>query len=293
VGIDINPNGATEELMAGADFDTGAGTDYRLGVGLVAPASGGAAVIPGDATDGLKAQVKVLGGPVAADGALAANPVTVGARGSTATPAAMSTDGDVTNLWCDLNGRLHTTPDTWAGQPAITPGVNGGVAVGGLVAADAAAAGNPILNGGRASTALPSAMSADGDLVSMWADRHGVQITRPINSMNSWAAFHDIASGDAVHTDQALQAAPGANLYLYITDIIIVNDSTAAMTFKIEMDTASAKTQLIGNLKIPASGGITSHFQTPIKMPTANTNIGFTNTGQSNASITILGFTAY
>lgn len=37
-----------------ADFDTGAGTDTTLAFGLAVPASGGAAVVPGDATAGLK-----------------------------------------------------------------------------------------------------------------------------------------------------------------------------------------------------------------------------------------------
>lgn len=37
-----------------ADFDTGAGTDTTLAFGIAVPASGGAAVIPGDATAGLK-----------------------------------------------------------------------------------------------------------------------------------------------------------------------------------------------------------------------------------------------
>lgn len=37
-----------------ADFDTGVGTDTTLAFGIAVPASGGAAVIPGDATAGLK-----------------------------------------------------------------------------------------------------------------------------------------------------------------------------------------------------------------------------------------------
>lgn len=46
----------------------------------------------------------------------------------------------------------------------------------GDVAQDAAVAGNPVLVGLRASTATPSAMSADGDSVYAWADRNGAQV---------------------------------------------------------------------------------------------------------------------
>lgn len=46
----------------------------------------------------------------------------------------------------------------------------------GDVAQDVAVAGNPVLVGLRASTATPTAMSADGDSVYAWADRNGAQV---------------------------------------------------------------------------------------------------------------------
>jgi hypothetical protein len=106
-----------------------------------------------------------------------------------------------------------------------------------------------------------------------------------------WVVIHNIASGDATHTDVELKAAPGASLRLYVTDIIITNDSTAALVVFFEEDTASAKTAKTGSLKIPTSGGIVCNFRTPIVL-TADKNLGFTNTGQSNACIEVHGYTA-
>jgi len=50
-------------------------------------------------------------GPTAPDAAIAAYPLTIGGRGSTAIPTAASADGDVVNGWYDLSGRLHVTND--------------------------------------------------------------------------------------------------------------------------------------------------------------------------------------
>jgi hypothetical protein len=100
-------------------------------------------------------------------------------------------------------------------------------------------------------------------------------------------AHHDFT---AAQTDHEVLAADAA-LIPYITDIIITNDSSAAITVVVEADTASAKTKLLGTLYIPASGGIAQPFQTPIK-GTAAKNIGVTSTGTSNWSITLSGYLA-
>lgn len=54
-------------------------------------------------------------------------------------------------------------------------GVTGMAGVAGAEAHDAPATGNPILNGMRASIAAPAAVSADADVVNMWATRNGAQ----------------------------------------------------------------------------------------------------------------------
>ena len=57
-------------------------------------------------------RILYMGGSVAADLAYSGRPVPLGAWGSTVTPTAMSTDGDMTRLWSDLNGRLVVTLGT-------------------------------------------------------------------------------------------------------------------------------------------------------------------------------------
>lgn len=79
------------------------------------------------------------------------------------TAAATGANGDYVALIVDSSGRLHVAP----------------VIAGGPVAQDAAVSGNPVLVGVRASTAAPTAMSADGDAVHLWADRRGALHTVP------------------------------------------------------------------------------------------------------------------
>lgn len=58
-----------------ADFDTGAGTDTTPAIGIAVPASGGAAVITGDATNGLDVDVTRVSGTVTVDGSGVTQPV--------------------------------------------------------------------------------------------------------------------------------------------------------------------------------------------------------------------------
>lgn len=55
-GVDIGDVDVTSlpSTVHSADYDTGGGTDTTLAFGIAVPASGGAAVVPGDATAGLK-----------------------------------------------------------------------------------------------------------------------------------------------------------------------------------------------------------------------------------------------
>jgi hypothetical protein len=79
------------------------------------------------------------------------------------------TDGDYSNLINDASGRLHV-------NVGVLPASTNTIEVVGDVAADAAVAGNPVLVGYRASTATPTAMSADGDSVHPWATRNGATV---------------------------------------------------------------------------------------------------------------------
>ena len=59
--------------------------------------------------------------------------------------------------------------------------VTGGAWVQGPAATDAAVAGKPLLSGARATTATPTEMSADGDVVPIAVDRGGVMYVRPFD----------------------------------------------------------------------------------------------------------------
>lgn len=95
----------------------------------------------------------------------------------TALPAGTNNIGDVDILTIAAgdnnigNVDIVTMPNV-----TLATGTNTNEVVGD-VAQDAAVAGNPLLVGGRASTATPTAMSADGDSVYQWLTREGATVT--------------------------------------------------------------------------------------------------------------------
>jgi hypothetical protein len=79
------------------------------------------------------------------------------------------TDGDYSTINVDASGRVHV-------NVGALPASTNTIEIVGDVAQDAAVAGNPVLVGGRASTATPTAMSADGDSVYQWLTRTGATV---------------------------------------------------------------------------------------------------------------------
>lgn len=73
-------------------------------------------------------------------------------------------EGDWTNPRANANGALWTMLDPASSVTASCLGPT---------APDSPIAANPITTGGRASDAIPTAMSADGDVVQLWLDRRG------------------------------------------------------------------------------------------------------------------------
>ena len=135
--------------------------------------------------------------------------------------------------------------------------------------------------------ALAAHSGTDGDYESLHTNAVGALYVDPVPGA-MWSANEDETG--AV-TDDALVAAPGASLCLYVTDIMVTNDATAAITIKFIEDTASAKTNKTGTHKVPASGGFVLNLRTPIKC-TANKDFGYTSTGTSNYSVFVAGYTA-
>jgi hypothetical protein len=82
------------------------------------------------------------------------------------------TDGDYSTINVDASGRVHV-------NVGALPASTNTIEVVGDAAHDAAAAGNPVLNGAYASAAAPTDVSADADAVRLWALRSGALAVQP------------------------------------------------------------------------------------------------------------------
>lgn len=225
----LTRNGAVNIADGGGTITVDGTVTANAGTGFAAVATAGSAVVTtgymNELSDGTNARHllgdtsgrQIMVGAAATDAVVAGNPVYVGGLASTATPAAVSADGDAVALWLTRNGALNiadaggsitvdgsvTVSGTvtsnagtgfaavaTAGSAVVTTGYMMEVSDGtnarhaaadtsgrqimvGAVAADAVAAGNPVYVGGYASTATPTAMSADGDSVPFWLTRNG------------------------------------------------------------------------------------------------------------------------
>lgn len=101
----------------------------------------------------------------------------------------------------------------------------------GPAAQDAAVSGNPLLNGARASTAQPTAMSADGDAVHLWANRRGAVVTAqaPHTALNGspWTLASASAQYSTTQTSTQLVAA-SAGQQIVVTSYQIQATGTTA-----------------------------------------------------------------
>lgn len=102
-------------------------------------------------------------------------------------------------------------------------------------------------------------------------------------------AFYANGTYAAAQTNTSLKAAAGAGVKLYITDLLVTNDSTAAIT--VALLDGSGGTSLIGTQKVAASGGFALHLRTALVL-TANTALCLTTTGTSNFAVAVSGYTA-
>ena len=95
---------------------------------------------------------------------------------------------------------------------------------------------------------------------------------------------------DAV-TNQLVQAAPGVDeLRNYITDIVVTNNATHAITF--DLLDGSGGDSILGQHQIPASDKLVIHFVRPVPQPTANTGLYLTTTETSGYGVYVGGFVA-
>lgn len=246
-------------------------------------------------------------GQVAHDAVASGNPVVIGALASTATPSAVSADGDAVRIWADRNGRVNVNVGTAlpAGTnnigdvdvltlPSIPAGNNNigdvdiasaptgasAIQIQGPAAHDAAAVGNPIINGGVAETTRPTAV-ADADAVNAWHDEMGRQVVQ----IGSGEDVYVSAEYTSSQTDTSLISAPGANLYIRIFDIVV--STGTAGTVLLEEDQAS-DARLFGRISLAANGGWSFNSAKGIKFAFSNSALLITTTtGAGPLSITV------
>jgi hypothetical protein len=160
------------------DLDTGAGTEFVIGVNLRLSASGGSIEALGQQTMASSIPVAIASNQssLTVDTELPAA-VTLGDNASNPTAPAVGAFG---MLWDGAT--WDRFPGTSADGALVNLGANndvtvtsGSIDVQGVDAHDAAITADPVTVGGRASTAIPTAVSADGDAVRAWFDRQGAQ----------------------------------------------------------------------------------------------------------------------
>lgn len=158
----------------------------------------------------------------------------------------------------------------------------------GDVADDAATGGNPVYVGGLAKPidgTDPGSVDTENDRAAFVTDMNRRLLVSQAHP-NLWRVNENHSSAQ---TNNNLKAAPGANLSLYITDIMFSSDTNC--TFAIIEDESGTPVTLSGPHYYGARGGIAMPLITPIKM-TANKSLGFTQVGGGNYTVELHGYIA-
>jgi hypothetical protein len=222
-------------------------------------------------------------------------------------------EGDWAALRCDANGALWVHDNTFAvggGTEAAavrvtlandstgvvsvddngsTLSVDGTVTASntaGDIAHDGADSGNPVKVGGKSYSfdgTVPGTAVAEADRTNFITDLYGRQYVETAHPRY----FNARADYAAAQTNATVQAAPGAGLKLYITDIMISNGATAG---NITLLDGSGGT-VIWEIYTAINGGCVANFKTPIVL-TANTLLAITSTTVTTHSVAIQGYIA-
>lgn len=221
-------------------------------------------------------------GEVAEDSNAAGNPVLVGGRFDSS-PRTLD-DTDVGAIALAADGAVHIDD----GGNTIT--IDGTVTAGntaGDVAHDTADSGNPVKIGGVAKEqdGTDPGSVAEDDRTNVIVDRNGRVYVNQAHP-NLWDANENASTAQ---TNNQLQAAPGANLSLYVTDIFISTD--AEMNITLVEDTAGSPVAKAGPYYFAPNGGASTSRVSPIKIST-NKDIGFTSSADGNHTITLGGYIA-
>lgn len=239
---------------ASLDYDTGAGTVLQTIVGIALPGNGG---------------------PVA--GGTSSAPIRIDPVGTTTQPIS----GNV-----GLNAGNNNIGDVDIASfaaGAITE-VQGDVAHG------AAAAGNPVLVGGRASQSGPAAVSNDSATYA-WMDQQGRRVT--VLNFPANPAADDTRGPKRVNAtasgDTTVLAAPTAGNSIYVTSVMVSNQATAKNRVLLKEGAAGAAR--CGGTAAADGGGFVFPFNPPWKLPAATAlvvNLG----GAGDIDVTVHYFVA-
>ena len=129
----------------------------------------------------------------------------------------------------------------------------------------------------------PTAVSAEGDAAALRSDPNRILLVNQTHPR----FFNVSADYAAAQTNATVQAAPGAGLSLYITDLVISNGATAGNITLLDGSGGTVKFELY-----PAvNGGVSMSFRNPIKL-TANTLLAITSTTVTSHSVFVSGYIA-
>lgn len=221
-------------------------------------------------------------GDAAHDAAAAGNPVLLGAYASAAAPTNVSADGDAVRLWALRNG-AQVVNLAYGGTLVTATTTQETV---GDVADDAVTAGNPVLVGGVAvetDGTDPTTVSAEGDTAYLRTDRARRLL---VNKSHPRGFFTSVDYASA-QTNASIQAAPGAGLSLYITDIVISNGATAGNITLLDGSGGTVKFEIYPAI----NGGVSIALNQPIRL-TANTALCITSTTVTTHSVNVGGYIA-
>jgi len=156
----------------------------------------------------------------------------------------------------------------------------------GTTADNAAAATNPILIGAVAvetDGTDPTSVTAEADVARLRADRNRRLLVNTAHP-NLFSASSDFA---AAQTNTTVQAAPGANLSNYITDIMLSNGAVAGNITLLDGSGGGVLFELYPAI----NGGVSTRLATPIRQ-TANTLLAITSTTVTTHTVTVSGYVA-
>ncbi len=229
---------------------TGTSTPVRYGV-LVKAADGNSGTVYVGYAD-----------TVTANSADATDGIPLAAGASLAVPADKLPNRNATDVYLIASGagqKVFYEVDAVGPAPLGSPAAagSGSTTVVGAAAHDAAVSGNPLLLGGEARSTNPTAV-ASGDAVRLIADLIGRLVVAP------YATPERSVDGTASATDTAntsVIAAPGAGLRIYVTSVVVSNESSTDTAVLLKSATTT-------RLRLPApnKGGCTLTFPVPLRL---------------------------